>query len=81
MEVATTIRLTAKEERFVSGLSYDLAPSRAAKVAGWTVGSTSRLLHEPHIRAALLPIHENTRQIPHTLANREKSFDEVEAGA
>ena len=30
MKVATTIKLTAKEERFVA---YGLAPTRAAKVA------------------------------------------------
>ena len=37
MEVATTIKLTTKEERFVYALAYELAPTRAAKVAGWAV--------------------------------------------
>ena len=81
MEVATTIRLTAKEEQFVSGLSYGLAPTHAAKVAGWAVGRASRLLHEPHIRAALLAVHENTRQILCRLAKHGGSFDEVETVA
>ncbi len=75
MKVATTIKLTAKEERFVA---YGLAPTRAAKVAGWAVGSASRLIHKPHIRAALLAVHENTGQI---LCKLEGSLDEVEPGA
>ncbi len=75
MEIDTTIRLTAKEERFVSGLSCGLAPTRAAKVAGWAVGSASRLLREPHIGAALLAIHQNTGLVLDLLVNREKSFD------
>ena len=33
MEVATTIKLTAMEERFVYALTYGLPPTRAAKVA------------------------------------------------
>ncbi len=63
------------EERFVSGLSFGLAPTRAA---GWAVGSASRLVREPHIRAALLAVHQNTGLVLDLLANREKSFDEVE---
>ena len=51
MLVSTTIELTAKEERFVYALGYGLPPTRAAKVAGWAVGSASRLIHKPHIRA------------------------------
>ncbi len=33
MKVATTIKLTAKEERSVYALAYGLPPTRAAKVA------------------------------------------------
>ena len=81
MEVATTIKLTVKEERFVCALAYGLAPTRAAKVAGWAVGSASRLIHKPHIRAALLAVHENTGQILRKLEKREGSVGEVEPGA
>ncbi len=81
MEVATTVTLTPKEEQFVYALGYGLPPTRAAKVAGWAVGSASRLIHEPHIRAALLAVHQNTGLVLDPLANREKSFDEVETVA
>ncbi len=81
MKVATTIRLMAKEERFVSGLSCGLAPTRAAKVAGWAVGSASRLIHKPHIRAALLAVHQNTGQVLRKLEKREAVADEPEQGA
>ncbi len=81
MEVATTVKLTAKEERFVYALGYGLPPTRAAKVAGWSIGSASRLIHKPHIRAALLAVHENTGQILDKLAKREESLDELETGA
>ena len=81
MKVATTIQLTAKEERFVYALGYGLPPTRAAKVAGWAVGSASRLIHKPHIRAALLAVHENTRQILRKLERREGSLDEPEPSA
>ncbi len=75
MEVATKIKLTVKEERFVA---YGLPPTCAAKVAGWAVGSASRLIHKPHIRAALLAVHENTGEI---LRKWEGSFGEVETVA
>ena len=75
MKVATTIKLTAKEERFVA---YGLPPTRAAKVAGWAVGSASRLIHKPHVRAALLAVYQNTGQI---LDRLEGSFGEVETVA
>ncbi len=81
MEVATTVKLTAKEERFVYALGYGLPPTRAAKVAGWSIGSASRLIHKPHIRAALLAVHENTGQILDKLTKREGSVGEVEPGA
>ncbi len=81
MEVATTIKLTAKEERFVYALGYGLPPTRAAKVAGWAIGSASRLIHKPHIRAALLAVHGNTGQILRKLEKREGSFGELEPGA
>ncbi len=81
MEVGTTIKLAVKEERFVYALAYGLPPTRAAKVAGWAVGSASRLIHKPHIRAALMAVHENTGQILDKLAKREGSFGEVELGA
>ena len=74
MEGATTIKLTAKEERFV----YALASTRAAKVSGWAVGSASRPIHKPHVRAALLAVHQNTGQI---LEKLEGSFGEVEPSA
>ncbi len=63
MEVATTIQLTVKEERFVYALGYGLPPTRAAKVAGWAVGSASCLIHKPHVRASLLAVHQSTGQI------------------
>ena len=81
MKVATTITLKPKEEQFVYALAYGLPPTRAAKVSGWAVGSASRLIHKPHIRAALLAVHENTGQVLRKLAKREGSFDEVEPGA
>ncbi len=81
MEVNTTITLTAKEERFVYALGYGLPPTRAAKVAGWAVGSASRLIHKPHIRAALLAVHNNTAEILRKLEKREAVADEPEQGA
>ncbi len=81
MEVATTITLTAKEERFVYALGYGLPPTRAAKVAGWSVGSASRLIHKPHIRAALLAVHNNTGQVLRKLEKREAVDGELEQGA
>ncbi len=81
MEVATTVKLTAKEERFVYALGYGLPPTRAAKVAGWSIGSASRLIHKPHIRAALLAVHENTGYILDKLAKREGSVGELELSA
>ncbi len=81
MEVATTITLTAMEERLVYALSYGLPPTRAAKVAGWAVGSASRLIHKPHIRAALLAVYQNTRQILRKLEKREGLADELEPSA
>ncbi len=81
MDVATTVKLTAKEENFVFALGYGLPPTRSAKVAGWSIGSASRLIHKPHIRAALLAVHENTGQILDKLAKREGSVGEVEPGA
>ncbi len=81
MEVNTTVTLTPKEEQFVYALGYGLPPTRAAKVAGWAIGSASRLIHKPHIRAALMAVHENTGQILDKLAKREGSFDEVGPGA
>ena len=81
MEVNTTVTLTPKEERFVCALGYGLPPTRAAKVAGWSIGSASRLIHKPHIRAALLAVHQNTGQILDKLAKREGSVGEVEPGA
>ena len=81
MEVATTVTLTPKEERFVYALGYGLPPTRAAKVAGWSIGSASRLIHKPHIRAALLAVHQNTGQILDKLERREGLADEPEPGA
>ncbi len=81
MEVATTVKLTAKEENFVFALGYGLPPTRAAKVAGWAVGSASRLIHKPHIRAALLAVHENTGQILRKLEKHEGLADELELSA
>ncbi len=81
MEVATTVKLTAKEENFVFALGYGLPPTRAAKVAGWAVGSASRLIHKPHIRAALLAVHQNTGQILRKLEKREELADEPEPSA
>ena len=81
MQVNTTVTLTAKEERFVYALGYGLPPTRAAKVAGWSIGSASRLIHKPHIRAALLAVHNNTGQVLRKLEKREGSLDEPETGA
>ena len=81
MQVNTTISLTAKEERFVYALGYGLPPTRAAKVAGWSVGSASRLIHKPHIRAALLAVNQNTAEILRKLEKREAVADEPEQGA
>ncbi len=81
MKVATTIKLAVKEERFVYALAYGLPPTRAAKVAGWAVGSASRLIHKPHIRAALLAVHQNTGQILRKLEKREGLADELEPTA
>ncbi len=81
MDVVTTVTLTPKEEAFVYTLGYGLPPTRAATVAGWAVGSASRLIHKPHVRAALLAVHENTGQILRKLEKREGSFGEVEPGA
>ncbi len=81
MEVNTTITLTAKEERFVYALGHGLAPTRAAKVAGWSIGSASRLIHKPHIRAALLAVHQNIGQILRKLEKREAVDGELEQGA
>ena len=58
--MATKIKLTVKEERFVA---YGLPPTRAAKVAGWAVGSASCLIHKPHVRASFLAVHQSTGQI------------------
>ncbi len=79
--MSTTVKLSAKEERFVYALGYGLPPTRAAKVAGWAVGSASRLIHKPHIRAALLAVNQNTAEILRKLAKREGSCGEVEPGA
>ena len=81
MEVNTTITLTAKEERFVYALGYGLPPTRAARAAGWAIGSASRLIHKPHIRAALLAVHNNTGQALRKLEKREAIADEPEQGA
>ena len=81
MEVNTTVTLTTKEERFVYALGYGLPPTRAARVAGWAIGSASRLIHKPHIRAALLAVHNNTGQILRKLERREGSLDEPEPDA
>ncbi len=81
MEVNTTVTLTPKEEQFVYALGYGLPPTRAAKVAGWSIGSASRLIHKPHIRAALLAVHENTGQILRKLEKREGLADELEPSA
>ncbi len=81
MQVNTTVTLTAKEERFVYALGYGLPPTRAAKVAGWAVGSASRLIHKPHIRAALLAVHQNTAEILRKLEKREAVDGELEPGA
>ena len=81
MEVKTTITLTAKEERFVYALGYGLPPTRAATVSGWAVGSASRLIHKPHIRAALLAVHNNTAEILRKLEKREAVDGEPEQGA
>ncbi len=81
MMVATTITLTARQERFVYALNYCLPPTRAAKVAGWAVSSASRLIHKPHIRAALLAVHKNMGQILRKLEKRERSFGVVETVA
>ena len=81
MEGATTVKLTAKEEGFVYALGYGLPPTRAARVAGWAVGSASRLIYKPHNRAALLAVHENTGQILRKLEKRAGSFDDVGLGA
>ena len=81
MEVNTTITLTAKEERFVYALGHGLAPTRAAKVAGWSIGSASRLIHKPHIRAALLAVHNNTAEILRKLEQGEAVADELEPSA
>ena len=80
MEVNTTITLAAKEGRFVYALGYGLPPTRAAKVSGWAIGSASRLIHKPHIRAALLAVHQNTGQILRKLEKREAVADEPEPG-
>ena len=80
MDAVTTVTLTPKEERFVYALGYGLPPTRAAKVSGWAVGSASRLIHKPHIRAALMAVHQNTGQILDKLAKREGSFGELEPG-
>ena len=80
MEVNTKITLTAKEERFVYALGYGLPPTRAARVAGWSIGSASRLIHKPHIRAARLAVHNNTGQILRKLEKREGLADELEPG-
>ena len=81
MEVNTTITLTAKEERFVYALGYGLPPTRAATVSGSAVGSASRLVRKPHIRAALLAVHQNTGQILRKLERREGLADELEPSA
>ena len=81
MKVATTVKLTAKEERFVYALGHGLPPTRAAKVSGWAVGSASRLIHKPHIRAALLAVHQNTGQILRKLEKREAVDGELELRA
>ena len=81
MEVNTTVTFTAKEEKFVYALGYGLPPTRAAKAAGWAVGSASRLIHKPHIRAALLAVNQNTAEILRKLKKREELADELEPSA
>ena len=77
MEVATTLKLTAKEEQFVYARGHGLPPTCAATDSGWAVGSASRLIHKPHVRAAFLAVHQNTGQILDKLAKREGSIGEV----
>ena len=81
MEVNTTISLTAKEEKFIAALGQGLAPTRAAKVAGWSVGSASRLIQKPHIRAALLAVHNNTAEILRKLEQGEAVDGDPAQGA
>ncbi len=80
MDVQTTITLTQREEDFIWALGQGLPPTRAATVAGWAVGSASRLMYKPHIRAALMALRDNMDQALRKLEKREGSFDEVEQG-
>ncbi len=59
MQVKTTIELSDRERLFVGYLADGIAPSPAAKRAGFGISYARRLLDQDHIRAALAGLSNN----------------------
>ena len=53
MQIAASVELPDREAHFVGALANGRAPKRAAKEAGYAVGSPRILLAKEYIRAAL----------------------------
>ena len=77
MYVNAVIELTDKEQQFVYWLGYGAPQTRAATLAGYSVGHAATLVRKAHIRAALLALHENTKDV---LRRLDKS-DQAKAAA
>lgn len=67
MQVTTPVVLTDREERFLWALANGLRQTRAATVAGYSIGSARNLLAKPHIRAAIAQVAKNTAAIARRL--------------
>lgn len=63
MQIISSVELDPREAQFIHGLAYGMAPTRAAKEAGFSVGHTRSLLRKPHIRAALQALATNASAV------------------
>lgn len=63
MQLNASIELTDREINFVQALAHGSRPTRAAKEAGYSVGSARNLLGRAHIRAALKAVSTNAETI------------------
>jgi hypothetical protein len=62
MQFSTVIELEEAHENFVMAIAMGMVPTRASKLAGYSIGHTANLLNQSGIRAALLAMSTNCKR-------------------
>ena len=80
MNIRSKLQVEGREADFVYAIAYGLPPTRAATLAGYAIGSASRLLRKPKIIGAILALQANCQAAIARYVSRNKLDEETVDG-